>query len=200
MRPTPCSPLLRRRTRLTPATGLAPPSAAIYLFKKALILVHTVSLRFAPAGAASAFPCPDTTALLPVFSDNVIPSLLLSSGLVTLPADSPILAAFPRIEPGPTNALLKAKTDRAASKQTPAPLGGPVLTVQQATLLRAAAVFACERLAEFARAGGVDEVDGCAWVKDDVTATGVDGYVWAGGKAKPEWRKIERFVCDSIFY
>lgn len=117
---------------------------------------------------------------------------------MTFPDDSPILKAFPPIPRAADNPLIGAATDHSA--KVPTPLGGPVLTVQQATLLRTASVFACDRLAQFAREGGMDGQHGSEWVKREVTATGVDGFVWAGGKAKPEWRKLERFVCDSIFY
>ena len=128
-----------------------------------------------------------------------MPSLLVACSVVTLPADSALAAAFPSIPPAAANPLLAAKTDRKAPKG-PTPLGGPELTVQQAALLRSAAVFACDRLAAYAQSGALDAVPGAEWVKADVTASGIDGYLWAGGKAKPEWRRVERFACDSIFY
>lgn len=128
-----------------------------------------------------------------------MPSLLVSCSVLTLPTGSALEVAFPAIPPASSNPLLRAKTDRKAPKAAP-PLGGPELTIPQAALLRTASVFACERLAAYARTGALDDVPGSEWVKDDVTASGIDGYLWAGGKAKPDWRRLERFACDSIFY
>ena len=176
-------------------------SAAVYLFKKALILIHTVSQRFSPAGAASPFPCPDTTSLVPIFADNVVPSLLVACSVLTLPAGSALADAFPSIPAASENPLLKAKTDRQAPKSSTGPRGGPELTVPQAALLRSASVAACERLASYAQSGALDDAaSGADWLRKDVTASGIDGYLWAGGKAKPDWRRLERFRCDSIFY
>lgn len=49
----------------------------------------------------------------------------------------------------------------------------------------------------------MDAEEGCEWMKEgenQLTATGVDGYIWSGGKDRWDWRKLERFVCDSAFF
>jgi hypothetical protein len=61
------------------------PFAAIYCFKKALFLINAIVIRF---GAKSerdpaSFPIPHTLRL-PVFADNVLPSILIHLGVIDL--------------------------------------------------------------------------------------------------------------------
>lgn len=74
------------------------------------------------------------------------------------------------------------------------------MSVVEATVLRAAAVHAIQRTVEFVREGGMDGVEGCAWMKGEVTETGLDGVVWTGGKEREDWRAVERFAGDSVFF
>ena len=46
----------------------------------------------------------------------------------------------------------------------------------------------------------MDGVEGCEWMKEEINETGLDGCVWTGGKDRADWRKVERFVGDSIFF
>jgi len=64
------------------------PFAAIYCFKKALFLINAIAIRFGakrerdPSGP-SPFPIP-LTSHLPVFADNVLPSILIHLGVIDL--------------------------------------------------------------------------------------------------------------------
>jgi hypothetical protein len=72
---------------------------AIYCFKKALFLINAIAIRFG-AKDPSPFPVPQTSHL-PVFADNVLPSILIHLGIIDLSTAAPALASlFPRTGSG----------------------------------------------------------------------------------------------------
>lgn len=170
------------------------------MFKKAFFLVHSVCLRFTSSDS-NPFPTlpSNTTTFLPTFADNVIPSLCLLLNLVELPSTSSILSKFPAIPAAASNPLLKPFSPSESNDETP-PKGGPELTTEEATILRASTVYGLKACVEYVQAGGMDDVEGCGWMKDGLSETGLDGFVWAGGKDRKDWRRLERFVADSIYY
>lgn len=178
------------------------PLTAIYIFKKALILLQTISARY-PSSSTTAqpFPVPSHPGL-PIFSDNVIPTLLLHLGLFRLPSSHPLSAKFPTIPASASNPLLCPTPAEGADKDNKAPEGGPVLNLEEMTVLRAAAVHAVQRTVEFVKEGGMNEEKGCEWMKGEkgVDEAGLDACVWMGGKERADWRKVERFVGDSIYF
>ncbi|KAG9078289.1 hypothetical protein FS749_009729, partial [Ceratobasidium sp. UAMH 11750] len=122
----------------------------VYLFKKALFLVHAITLRFGGAsGGAVPIPVTDN---LPVFSDNVLPSMLVHLGVLDLSQGPAALrTAFPNAGSAETlETLLQEPTPENSSTEAGRPakgtptLNGPVLSAQDAYVLRAAAVDACE--------------------------------------------------------
>jgi len=179
-----------------------------------MILLHTLSLRYpSTSSTPQPFHVPSTTTFLPIFSDNVIPTLLLHLSLFSLPPTHSLASKFPSIPSASTNPLLSptppspsepdASVEESKStktKSSSSPVGGPVLTVEETTVLRAAAVYAVQRTVEFVKEGRMDGVEGCEWMKEEITETGLDGCVWMGGKDRADWRKVERFVGDSIFF
>lgn len=54
----------------------------IYVFKKALFLIHAITIRFGDMNPAP-FPIPDTSNS-PVFADNVLPTMLVHFGVIDL--------------------------------------------------------------------------------------------------------------------
>ncbi|KAM6502386.1 hypothetical protein JOM56_002363 [Amanita muscaria] len=54
----------------------------IYVFKKALFLIHAITIRFGDMNPAP-FPIPDTSDS-PVFADNVLPTMLVHFGVIDL--------------------------------------------------------------------------------------------------------------------
>jgi len=148
----------------------------IFCFKKALFLINAVSVRFGTRDL-SPFPVPQTSHL-PVFADNVLPSILIHLGIIDLSTAAPALA---RLFPAPI-ATITTTTTTTGSTATATPSGdpafssttaplllpatpgpatkaavstpvveGPVLTPTQAYVLRAAAIEACERIVAHAR-------------------------------------------------
>ncbi|CDZ97674.1 Protein of unknown function DUF2419 [Phaffia rhodozyma] len=182
----------------------------VYLFKKALFLLHTISLRFTtdPTNPFPELP-KNTTTFLPTFADNVIPSLSVYLNLVELPVSSSILGQFPKLEPASTNPLLRpfvpapaSSSDEKGRGSGPSPKGGPELSTEQATILRSSSVHALQACVDLVRENGLERDEGkeYEWMRASLSDTGLDGYLWAGGKDRADWRQMERFVADSIFY
>lgn len=176
----------------------------VYCFKKALFLIHAVKIRFGSA-ASPPFPIP-STAQAPVFTDNVLPSLLVHLGVLDLTGATShgLDKLFPGAESeDKINALLAlppvaSQVVAEDTKKTP-PKDGPVLTNEQAYILRAAAVHACEKIVEFAR-GDEQLSEEQAWLKD-ITLPELDIWLWAVAKDRLDYRKLERFVLrGTVFF
>ena len=184
---------------------------AVYCFKKALFLIHGVTLRFGSYSPLP-FPLPDTTNL-PVFADNVLPSLLTHLGVLDLSGvkdaalrstfsdaandiNVNMLLAVPKDTPGTGTAVAPGtKPEKAPPKE------GPVLTLEHAYILRAAAVDACEKIVEYARR--LDEAslpDGQRWIKD-ITLPELDTWLWAVAKDRTDYKELQRFVLrGTVFF
>lgn len=184
---------------------------AVYCFKKALFLIHGITLRFG-SSSPPPFPLPDTTTV-PVFTDNVLPSLLIHLGVLDLSGakDAALRSVFPdAADDTDANMLLTvaknvpgigtAVAQGTKPKKVP-PKEGPVLTSDQAYILRAAAVDACGKIVEYAHQ--LDEPslpDGQKWIKD-ITLPELDVWLWAVAKDRPDYRELERFVLrDTVFF
>lgn len=189
---------------------------AIYCFKKALILIHAINMRFSSRSPAP-FPIPDTRNI-PIFSDNVIPSMLVHLGVIDLSASSPalglaslfpsagdpdllstLLAEAPRPEAVPAGAA--APSER---KKKEIPSEGPVLSVAQAFVLRAAAIDACELIVQVAHELELEKEgragEGLEWLTE-ATLPDVDGWLWAVAKDRPDYRRLKRFVLmNTVFF
>ncbi|KAI0071736.1 hypothetical protein K474DRAFT_1668676 [Panus rudis PR-1116 ss-1] len=182
----------------------------VYCFKKALLTMHAITLRFSSANPSS-FPLPRTTNL-PIFSDNVIPSLLVHLGVIDLSTSKRSLGLrdiFPDASKKeileallgpPTNQ--KEATDQQ-KKDKPVPKEGPILKTEQAFALRAAAIDACELIVKAAREMSDEEIkahgDGLEWIKN-ITLPELDAWIWAVAKDRMDYRRLERFVLRETVY
>jgi hypothetical protein len=163
--------------------------AAVYIYKKALFLINSISSRWTPRvllpgeiepedSGPVTFPIPSSTDL-PIFADNVIPSTSLHS--------SPILPLTMS-----SLALLIHYSILTLPSSLPLPLPSP-LSAPQATILRAASITACARICAKAREEGRD-------FQKVMTEVQLDGYLWNGGK-KGTLRDLERMSeKGTIFY
>lgn len=184
---------------------------AVYCFKKALFLIHGITLRFGSVSPPP-FPLPNTTKV-PVFTDNVIPSLLTHLGVLdpSEAKDVALRSIFPdATNDTHVNTLLAVPKDTLVmdtavvlgTMPKTAPLKeGPVLTPDQAYILRAAAVDACEKIIDYVHQ--LDETrlpDGQRWIKD-ITLPELDVWLWAVAKDRSDYRDLERFVLrDTVFF
>jgi len=182
---------------------------AVYCFKKALFLVHAIVIRFE---SSNRLPCqiPDTSQI-PVFSDNVLPSILVHLGVIDLSRSTAygLNTKFPGAADGARlNSLLGLPPLPSQISHTPTgtkpkiPLKeGPILTKEQSYILRAAALDACERIVEVARSLAEDALPmEQYWIKS-ITLPELDLWLWAVAKDRTDYRELERFVQrDTVFF
>jgi hypothetical protein len=175
-------------------------STAIYCFKKALFLIHAISIRFGFLSPPP-FPIPDTTHL-PIFSDNVLPSLLVHLRVIDL-SSSPLSNLFPKSEEI-LEALLKPplppSNHEHGRKQSYE--AGPVVTTDQSYILRASAIDACELIVEAVRSLDVNsfgEGEMLSWI-NEITLPELDMWIWAIAKDRPDYRALPRFAFKDTVY
>jgi hypothetical protein len=166
-----------------------------------LFLIHGIYQRFSSRTEAkdTSIPVPDTSSL-PVFSDNVLPSILVHLGIIDLShSTSPSLTRQFRPADNLTALLQLPSTvspDEIKRWKLQPPKDGPVLTETDAYILRASAIDACEQIVEEAhKAVGED----CDWLRR-LTLTELDGWLWSGAKDRLDYRKLERFVLRDTAY
>lgn len=167
----------------------------VYFFKKALFLLHAIRMRFASASGTPRVPTVDTSRL-PVYSDNVLPSLLVHLGVLDLSG-----TALHKHFPAPVNDTLLAAAAPSTAGEKTAPDDGPSLTAEEAAVLRAGAVDACERIVEVAHALDHDSLPGGQkWVAN-ITLPEVDGWLWSVAKDRHDYRRLQRFsLRNTVFF
>ncbi|KAK0437496.1 hypothetical protein EV421DRAFT_1892137 [Armillaria borealis] len=159
----------------------------IYCFKKALFLINGIRVRFG-AASSSPFPIPPSTSHLPIFSDNVIPSLLVHLGVIDLSA-SPILQGVFSDSHSEKKIASLLETSDVSSRQG-LPREGPKLTAEQSFVLRAAAIDACEMIVAAAESAALG-----------ITLSDLDAWVWQIAKDRDDYRQLERFAeKGTIFF
>ncbi|KAJ6497883.1 hypothetical protein C8R45DRAFT_143460 [Mycena sanguinolenta] len=167
----------------------------IFCFKKALFLIHAISVRFRSADPPP-FPVPSTSHL-PVFSDNVLPSLLVHLGVIDISRSPNLSTLFPNAGAPDQLAPLLATAKPGTGDVKFLPKEGPVLSADQAYALRAAAIDACERITEVAHT--LDEPS-LEWLSD-LQLPSLDMWIWAVAKDRADYRQLERFVLrDTVFF
>lgn len=167
--------------------------SAVYAFKKALFLIHAISIRFGPSNSKSV-PVPDTSSL-PVFSDNVLPSLLIHLGILDISQASNSLSTTFLYHPENLSALLEESQLPGEDLPKQIPADGPTLTEEQAYILRAAAVDACEMLIEVAHSFSEPSY------MEKITLPDIDMWLWAVAKDRSDYRDLERFVLrDTVMF
>ncbi|CCO36152.1 hypothetical protein RSOLAG1IB_06855 [Rhizoctonia solani AG-1 IB] len=163
---------------------------SVYLFKKALFLVHAISLRFK---GTSGIIVPDTTNL-PVFSDNVLPSMLIHLGILDISGGPASLKdAFPNAnDPDKIAKLYESPAPSEAKRGSPT-RASPLLGARDAYILRAAAVDACEEIVKVAREGEAE------WRKN-MTLPELDGWLWSVAKDRTDYRDLPRFAERGVVW
>ncbi|KAI5123987.1 hypothetical protein M0805_006398 [Coniferiporia weirii] len=178
----------------------------VYCFKKALFLLHAIEHRFA---SRPSVPAPKASSL-PVFTDNVIPSMLIHLGVLDLSSASASLdSAFPDHSADLRNLLAGAQPPGEIIAKLPKelPIDGPALNVEQAYILRAAAIDACEMIVEVAHSLEASEIeafgapsDTLQWMKK-ITLQETDMWLWAVAKDRPDYRRLMRFsLRDTVMF
>ncbi|KAJ7594722.1 hypothetical protein C8J56DRAFT_778357, partial [Mycena floridula] len=156
----------------------------VYCFKKALFLIHAINIRFGSL-APPPFPIPSTGSL-PVFTDNVLPSMLIHLGVIDL-SESSLSHLFPGAGSSDKLQTLLAASNESQQDLKDPPEEGPVLNSSEAYILRAAAIDACELIVELAGSS--------------IRLPDLDMWLWAIAKKRADFRRLPRFVLrDTIFF
>ncbi|EGG05931.1 uncharacterized protein MELLADRAFT_116678 [Melampsora larici-populina 98AG31] len=146
----------------------------VYILKKALFLVESISATFRDQTGSKTIPIPKISSPLPILADNVVPTMLLHFKLLNL-KDSP----DPEIS--------------AIDLESPSSLK---LSPRAATILRASSVACCQQLIQRARAMAVDH----EWL-GSMTEDSLDSYLWAIAKDDAQLRKLERVTeLGTVMY
>lgn len=175
---------------------------ALYCFKKALFLLAAIHIRFSHLEPAP-FDAPDINSL-PVFSDNVLPSLLIHLGVLDVTSCPSVRQEINDMsKEGDLSSLLGSPSTTPSSQEDQirsktAPRDGVLLKKEQAYLLRAAAIDACEMIVAEARS--MDFPSQLQWIKT-ITLPQVDLWLWAVAKDRADYRALSRFVeRDTAFF
>ncbi|KAJ7755703.1 hypothetical protein DFH07DRAFT_821508 [Mycena maculata] len=167
----------------------------IFCFKKALFLIHAISIRFGSAQPPP-FPVPSTSHM-PVFSDNVLPSLLIHLGVIDTSGSPNLSLLFPHAGSPKQLVPLFATAAPGPSDAKVLPKDGPVLSTNQAYILRAAAIDACEMITAVAHTLQEPSLE---WLRD-IELPALDMWIWAVAKDRPDYRQLERFVLrDTVYF
>ncbi|KAN0062468.1 hypothetical protein ACQY0O_004999 [Thecaphora frezii] len=157
--------------------------APIYIFKKVFFLYHALfSLLDRSSAASGGLTLPDPRKHLPMFVDNVIPTMLVRFGILDLSqARSPTLRAW------------SEKQEAAQGAE------GPRLNREEAYALRAAALYAGEKIVERARVLAKQGGE-LAWL-EELNEVDLDGYLWAVAKDDEKLRAVPRMVeLKTVMY
>ena len=141
-------------------------------------------------------PLPDVNQL-PAMSDNVIPSMLVYFGIINLDSCKlpKLQSTFPKVD---ASLLLKPAAIGAKAMQPEDLREGPLLDAQEAFVLRAAGVVACERMAAIAR--DLDKDAPNDWVIK-IRPSQLDMWLWSVAKDRPDYRVLPRFAeRNTVFY
>lgn len=175
---------------------------AIYCFKKALFLIHAVRIRFGTISPPP-FPIP-STAGSPVFTDNVLPSMLVHLGIIDLSGSPSLSSLFPGAgSDDKLKTLLEVPDPNLKAVTATALKEGPVLTTDQAYILRAAAIDACQLIVESAHK--LDESwmvndQSLDWIKS-ISLPELDMWIWGVAKDRVDYKELERFVLrETVFF
>jgi hypothetical protein len=207
------------------------PFTAIYCFKKALFLINAIVIRFGgkkgerDALGPSPFPIPHTSHL-PVFADNVLPSILIHMGVIDLStatcvssASSLALASlFPAIDGAAANPNIAAAADPALSLLAAAPeqqqqqppssplritKADPAIIFDEGPVLTPVQSYVLRAAAIEACERIVSHAHamsaagrGAAWLKD-LTLPDLDIWLWTVAKDRPDYRALPRFVLRN---
>ncbi|SPO31077.1 uncharacterized protein UTRI_05281_B [Ustilago trichophora] len=165
----------------------------VYLFKRIFFLLHSLHLRF---GDRAEFGVPNTFETLPMFVDNVLPTLCVWYNFLSVPAsrERGMETLFDWVKSAHCNAdLPRSKLDSLEEN-----VAGPRLSPDETYAVRAATLNLGRVVVERAKQLAKEEAT-LAWLKD-LNEVDLDGYLWAVAKHDVGLRKVPRLVFPSIHF
>lgn len=167
----------------------------VLLFKRIFFLLHSLHLRF---GDRQEWTIPNTYKTLPMFVDNVLPTLCVWFNLLCHPPPASAPENFKSLYDWVANANCNADLPRNQLASLPKNAPGPTLSKDETYAIRAATLhlghIVCQRAHELAQ----NEQD-LHWLHA-LNQVDLDGYLWAVAKDDEALRKVPRFVFPSIHF
>jgi hypothetical protein len=151
-------------------------------------MLHALVLRFGQGRADVKIPLPDTSNF-PVFSDNVIPSTLVHFGILELQATNlpNLRTAFGRLTVS-ENLQTIATANVEMNKPGTDVNEGPMLSMEEAYVLRSAGIDACEMIVQ--KAKSLIDLDPRIQA---MTLPELDAWLWSVAKEGRLRTDISRF-------
>lgn len=166
------------------------PAHNVYVYKRAFFFLHSIYLRLNASADGQGIRVPNTLKTLPMFVDNVLPTMSIWFGFFQPP--SAPLPEFAGLFDWIANATQYAALPRDKLETMEKNQAGPLLDETQAYLVRAATLdigtVITKRALQLAQQGG-----SFAWLHD-FNEVDLDGYLWAVAKDDPLLRKVPRFM------
>ncbi|CEH13493.1 hypothetical protein CBOM_01413 [Ceraceosorus bombacis] len=161
-------------------------SRPVYLFKKAFFLLQAISQR----GVANA----PSTKTLPMFVDNVLPTMLIQLGLLDT---SNVSSSFANLKAFRPVRVRAPHTDSEGAKaQHEAVEEGPRLSAEEAYVIRASALDAGSFIVKRAHELAQQDAPKYEWL-GALTEADLDGYLWSVAKDDASLRQVPRLTFDS---
>lgn len=183
----------------------------VYIFKRIFFLLHSLNLRFGPqsqsqsqnsnqnAGAGREWKVPNTLHVLPMFVDNVLPTLCVWFNFFHLsppPAgDDTKSTLYDWVQ----NAHIHADLSRQRLQQLEKNLPGPTLTADETYTIRAATLNIGTIITNRAHHLAQKNPAKHQWL-ENLNEVDLDAYLWSLAKDDPLIRKVPRLVFPSIHF
>ncbi|TKY88919.1 hypothetical protein EX895_002160 [Sporisorium graminicola] len=172
---------------------IQPIDTDVYVFKRIFFLLHSLYVKF---GQHPDLYIPNTFQTLPMFVDNVLPTLCVWLHLFDQPAP-PAPDSMHTLYHWMAHSHQHADLARDVLESMPNNMPGPTLSPDETYALRAATLNLGAALVE--RAKVLAKQDGLEWLHR-LNEVDLDGYLWAVAKDDPALRKVPRFSFASIHF
>ncbi|SNX87044.1 uncharacterized protein MEPE_05754 [Melanopsichium pennsylvanicum] len=193
----------------------------VYLFKRIFFLLHSLYLRF---GTNEDWKLPNTYKTLPMFVDNVLPTLCVWFNLINVPkidtfSDKKRMIMMKNLIDWMQTQHCNSNLTRENLANLQNNISGPILTKDETYAIRASCLHVGQVMVERAKFlaeqsnfntitplqshhnhkdGGVQQFN-LEWLLD-FNEVDLDGYLWALAKHDQDLRKIPRFVFPCIHF
>ncbi|KAJ9474984.1 Queuosine salvage protein [Pseudozyma hubeiensis] len=165
----------------------------VFLFKRIFFLLHSLRLRF---GEKQEWFVPDTKRTLPMFVDNVLPTMCVWLNMFSVPAEAPkgMETMYEWVRTKHCNADLPREKLTAGGKDA-----GPELSQDETYAIRAATLNVGRVVVERAKELAKEGKEGSEWLAE-LNEVDLDGYLWSVAKDDEALRSIPRLVFRSIHF
>lgn len=166
----------------------------VFLFKRIFFLLHSLHLRF---GGKQDWAVPNTYKTLPMFVDNVLPTLCVWFNFFTTPSQpaAKMETLFEWVGKAHCNADLPRSKLNTSEKN----VDGPKLSIDETYAIRAATLHIGQVIVERANELAKEKAGELQWLAQ-MNEVDLDGYLWAVAKDDAELRKVPRLVFPSIHF